>query len=319
MPREGVAILGGVPKSRKSWLALDLAVAVASGQPMLDGRRVQRGPVLYVALEDQEDDVRIRLRALGASRGLSPEDLDSLDLWVVGGTPLDLLDPGKVEEAMTRAVMAFHGKHGASIPPRFALIVIDPLRDAHGANEDSSTEMRPVLGALRMIQRSFGGTVLVTHHLSKGGGRPGGTVWERLRGSGAILGAVDAALMVDDVESPEPGRLTATLHTLLRAGRGSQPVTVTLTIEDERGEAKVARWTETPLPSRADGINHDADRIAAHLKGHADGLAVSRLREVIGGNDGRVKAAVAVLSAAGRVQVVQRGKSKVVRLAEPFG
>jgi len=319
LPRDGVAILGGVPKSRKSWFALDLGLAVASGQAVLGSRPVQPGPVLYVVLEDQEEDVRTRLRALGAGRGLTEESLAALDLWVVGGTPLDLLEPQKVEEIVARGVMALQHKHDGKVPQRFALIVIDPLRDAHSANEDSSTEMRPVLASLRGLQRALGGTVLVTHHLAKGGSRQGGTIWDRLRGSGAILGAVDAALMVDDPESDDPGKLTATLHTLMRAGRAASPFGVTLMIDDEDGEAIFARWTESALPTRSDGIASDAERIALHLQSHPDGLAMSRLREVIGGNDGRVKAAVAVLTTGGRAVIAERGKSRLVRLVAPSG
>lgn len=319
LPRDGIAILGGVPKSRKSWFALDLVIAVASGQAVLGGRPVQPGPVLYVALEDQKEDVRTRLRALGAGRGITEEELGALDLWVVGGTQLDLLDLQKVEEIVARGVMALHQKHPDQVPSRFALIVIDPLRDAHSANEDSSTEMRPVLASLRGLQRALGGTVLVTHHLSKGSSRQGGTIWDRLRGSGAILGAVDAALMVDDPDSPDPGKLTATLHTLMRAGRGTAPCAVTLTIDDDAGEAIFARWSEAALPTRSDGVANDAERIAIHLQAHPDGLAMSRLREVIGGNDHRVKAAVSALTVAGRVTTTQRGKATVVRLALPLG
>lgn len=155
--------------------------------------------------------------------------------------------------------------------------------------------------------------------MSKGGSRQGGTIWDRLRGSGAILGAVDAALMVDDPDTVEPGKLTATLHTLMRAGRGAAPFGLTLTIDDEAGEAIFARWTESALLTRSDGIANDAERIAVHLQGHPDGLAMSRLREVIGGNDGRVKTAVAVLTNNGRATIVERGKSKVVRLLAPSG
>ena len=50
---EGVGIVGGAPKCCKSWLALDLALSVASGTPALGTYAVPRaGPVLVFAAED---------------------------------------------------------------------------------------------------------------------------------------------------------------------------------------------------------------------------------------------------------------------------
>ncbi len=59
---EGVGILGGAPKSCKSWLALDVAFSVATGTPALGKYEVKTpGPVLIFAAEDQPQRVRSRL------------------------------------------------------------------------------------------------------------------------------------------------------------------------------------------------------------------------------------------------------------------
>ncbi len=60
---EGLSILGGKPKIGKSWLALNLAVAVASGGVAL-GERVEPGPVLYLALEDTPRRLKTRLESV---------------------------------------------------------------------------------------------------------------------------------------------------------------------------------------------------------------------------------------------------------------
>src|SRR5215203_4707030 len=44
---EGVTILGGKPKMGKSWMALGLAVAVATGGVALGTKRVEQGDALY--------------------------------------------------------------------------------------------------------------------------------------------------------------------------------------------------------------------------------------------------------------------------------
>jgi RecA-family ATPase len=58
---EGLTFLGGAPKVGKSWLGLALAVAVASGGFFLD-EPVERGDVLYCALEDPGRRLQQRLR-----------------------------------------------------------------------------------------------------------------------------------------------------------------------------------------------------------------------------------------------------------------
>lgn len=49
---EGVSLLVSRPKLGKSWLALDIGIAVAAGRFVLGDRKPEQGPVLYVALED---------------------------------------------------------------------------------------------------------------------------------------------------------------------------------------------------------------------------------------------------------------------------
>jgi len=70
--RRGEACVGFIvehPKGNKSWLSLDMAVAVASGTPCLGRFPVPRpGPVLVYAAEDHLDTVRTRLVGLCAGR-----------------------------------------------------------------------------------------------------------------------------------------------------------------------------------------------------------------------------------------------------------
>lgn len=68
----GLTILAGRPKIGKSWLALQIALAVASGGMVL-GERVERGPVLYLALEDTERRLKSRMQRQGWTSGLQVE------------------------------------------------------------------------------------------------------------------------------------------------------------------------------------------------------------------------------------------------------
>jgi len=61
---EGVSLLVGASKIGKSWLALDLAIAVASGGRFLGHIEVEAGEVLYLALEDTKRRLQNRLKTL---------------------------------------------------------------------------------------------------------------------------------------------------------------------------------------------------------------------------------------------------------------
>lgn len=66
---EGYTVLVGGPKLGKSWLMLDGCLAIAEGGLALGGIPVERGVVLYLALEDGDRRLQDRIRKL---RGTGP-------------------------------------------------------------------------------------------------------------------------------------------------------------------------------------------------------------------------------------------------------
>ncbi|MBM4319266.1 MAG: hypothetical protein FJ125_04720, partial [Deltaproteobacteria bacterium] len=68
---QAVGFIGGTPKSGKTWLALELAVAVASGRPCLGHYPVrQRGHVLVYAAEDTAGAIKQRTAGIATARGV---------------------------------------------------------------------------------------------------------------------------------------------------------------------------------------------------------------------------------------------------------
>ena len=61
---DGIAMLAGKSKMGKSWLAMQIAVAIASGRPALGQHQVDQGDVLYLALEDRQRRLQGRMRAV---------------------------------------------------------------------------------------------------------------------------------------------------------------------------------------------------------------------------------------------------------------
>src|SRR5262245_21155376 len=86
--QDAVGIVGGEPKCCKSFLALDLAVAVAAGVPCLRRFTVpDPGRVLLYAAEDAHPIVRRRLEGIAVAAGV---DLRNLDIQVITAPTLRL-------------------------------------------------------------------------------------------------------------------------------------------------------------------------------------------------------------------------------------
>ena len=98
---EAVGIIGGEPKCCKSFLALDMAVAVASATPCLRRFPVARcGRVLLFAAEDALTTVRVRLEGICIATDLRLADLD-LQVITAPTLRLDIeLDRERLEDTV---------------------------------------------------------------------------------------------------------------------------------------------------------------------------------------------------------------------------
>ena len=175
----GVGILGGSPKSYKTFLALDIAVSVASGTPCLDSYEIpQPGPALLFLAEDSAASAHERVAGLCQHRSI---DLDALDLFLLT-TPVLRLDSAVDCERLGATV--------ATIRPR--LLVLDPfVRIHHSIDENSAKDVSRLLSSLTELKRSYNLAILLVHHVRKNGsGHPG----QALRGSGDFRAWSDSNL-----------------------------------------------------------------------------------------------------------------------------
>ncbi|MFC1852589.1 AAA family ATPase [candidate division CSSED10-310 bacterium] len=177
---EAVGVLGGPPKSCKSWLGLDLSVSIASKTPCLGTFTVTRaGPALVYMAEDALPAVRERIQALCRHRSLPLQDLD---LFCIDAPAVRLDHPdhrNRLEQTIQK------------LDPRFLLL--DPFVRLHRADENSAQEMSSILGFLRELQRRFHLAVALVHHTSKKHhSQPG----RALRGSSDIHAWTDSSLFL---------------------------------------------------------------------------------------------------------------------------
>lgn len=179
----GVGFIAGEPKTKKSFLSLEMAISVASGHKMLSRFEVpQQGSVVLFNAEDRPTETRRRLERMCTARSIR---LDSLSIYIIDVPGLRLTDA-----AQMRALDATIAKL------RPALCVFDPFRNLFDGDEDKSDAVTGALNPLRMLQRRHETAVAVVHHMTKPSElkRRAG---QRMRGSGALHGWGDSNLYVD--------------------------------------------------------------------------------------------------------------------------
>src|SRR5664279_5623029 len=176
---QAVGILGGEPKCCKSFLALDLAVSVASGAPCLRQFPVRRsGPVLLFPAEDSLAMVRQRLEGIATAAQVP---FGSLPVQVITAPSLRL-DTATDRQRLSQTVQQQHP----------VLMILDPLIRLHQVDENDATQIAALLSYLRELQRTLQLAVLVVHHARKDShaSRPG----QALRGSSELHGWGDSNL-----------------------------------------------------------------------------------------------------------------------------
>lgn len=173
-----LAAIYGAPESGKSFLAVDMSMAIAGGIDW-HGRQVERGGVLYIAAEGAPG-LGKRFRAWKMDRCAQGRRFD-LHLM------RDDLNLAAEKDGGARAFV--HTVADELGPLR--LIVIDTLNQtAAGADENSAKDMGRYIASMKLLRNATGAAVVVVHHsgkdLSKG-----------MRGSTALLGAMDTTVEVE--------------------------------------------------------------------------------------------------------------------------
>lgn len=173
-----VSVPYGEPGSGKSVLAEDIGLHVAAGMAW-HGRKVLRSAVLYVALERAAVVAR-RALAFGLEHGLVAA---ALPFKMIRG-PLDFRDP-KVVTEIVATITDLAARYRC---PAGLLIVDTVSRALCGGDENSPKDMGQLIANLSRIQGDTDIHLLLTHH------QPAEK--ERMRGHGALLGAVDTTIHV---------------------------------------------------------------------------------------------------------------------------
>jgi len=173
LPATGLAAIYGPSGSGKSFLAIDLAAAIAEEREWF-GNRVKGAPVVYAALEG-EAGIQARALAWEAANGRE-----------LPAAMRPMLQPFKITDACDVASLA---ERVNELGPG-AVVFIDTLnRAAPEADENASKDMGQILEGAKALQRLTGGLVLLVHHTGK-------NAEAGMRGHSSLIAALDASVEV---------------------------------------------------------------------------------------------------------------------------
>ena len=276
-PAAAVGVIGGHPKSCKTWWGLELAVSVAAGTPCLGRFEVNRPArvIVYLA-EDPAHSVRERIDAIAQQHGVP---LQQLDLHVI---TIDRLRLDSIDHKRRLDVTL------ARLKP--TLLLLDPLVRMHDRDENHSHEITPILSALRVLQRRHNVAIALVHHARKNA--HGHHHGQSLRGSGDIFAWADVLHYLK--------RETKGIRLTVEHRSAPAPEPVLLDLVGEPPCLDVIADDSTSEPTLQDRILHTLARADVPLRR-------TELRGLLAVNNKRLGDALAALERLGRIRRTPNG------------
>jgi hypothetical protein len=183
---EGCSLLAGTPKLGKSWMVLEMALAVAAGGACLGGIDCEPGAVLYLALEDNLRRLRSRIRKVWSldidlPNNIVPDRLHFATEWPRANV-------GGIE-----AIRAWLAEHTDA-----RLVIVDVLamfKAISGKTDQTQYEADYLaVKALQEVASDTGVAIVIVHHTRKGAGDL--DPFEAISGTLGLSGAADTGLVL---------------------------------------------------------------------------------------------------------------------------
>lgn len=177
IPAKSWGFVAGEPGSGKTWLILDVALALATGRPLFDRFPVPRPrKVLLILAEDDEDAVRQRFVQLIEGHAMLRDWVeDRIQLLVRPGLSLDELR----EDLELEKLIADEG---------IDVVIVDPFAEVFHGEENDKAEVQAALSPYSELCDRLGITFILTHHYRKSSAERGHRLATRLRGSSYLVG-----------------------------------------------------------------------------------------------------------------------------------
>lgn len=175
LPAGGLVGLYAPPGVGKTFLAIDMALAIAADIPW-HGHAVTQGPVLYISAEG---GTGIGKRVSAWLRARKQPDNPPV-MWLTESLPV-YADSDSMDQLMHRVL------DETDLHP--TLTVIDTLARCFDGDENQQEDMGRFVGGVDRLRREFNSTVLIVHHTRLDG--------DRERGNTAFRGAADTMLYIE--------------------------------------------------------------------------------------------------------------------------
>jgi DNA primase catalytic core len=183
LSHERTLLLIGAPKTGKSMLALNLAIALASGTDWLGFEIPEPQNVMYLSAEGGPALLQERLKAMIPEVEIPS---DKLSFWWPEKENLHI---GAVETE-DRLIEAIRSR-------KVSVVMFDPLIKFHTVDENSSKEMSAVLKSFQRIRLETNVAMVIVHHSRKSGMNTKRGSAQEARGSSVLHGEVDAVAVLE--------------------------------------------------------------------------------------------------------------------------
>ncbi|ATC23713.1 AAA family ATPase [Caulobacter vibrioides] len=270
---QGLVVLGGKPKLGKSFMVLNLAVAVATGSEFL-GATCEAGDVLYLALEDTERRLKDRLTKMAG-----PADIARLDIIT------RLPDEDAMAAKTTDQWLA------AKPNPRLIIVdVLQKVRPALTRSDNSYAADYAAIAPWKDLADKHDICVVLIHHTRK---MPADDPLETLSGTNGLTGAADCIMVLD--------RSSAGVALV---GRGRDVEEFNSAV---RHDPKTGRWI---LLGDGDSVFRSDERtsILRALREGAEPMGPREIAEAVGAPDANVRKLLASMVRDGQVAKQKYGK-----------
>ena len=224
------AILAGPSKAGKSFLLMELCVAIAEGTTWL-GFPCSRGKVLYINLEIDNKSCIIRFQEIYKALGLPINGDGNIMVWPLRGKAKPL---SELSESIIQA----------SIDYQPDVVIIDPIYKIIAGDENSATDMGKFCNEIDRITKALGCSVIICHHHSKG---TQGQKKSIDRSSGSSVFARDPDAILDIIELEADTAITD------RIGPDATAWRLEMTLREFKDPAPVKFWFDYPVHR----VDHD--------------------------------------------------------------
>jgi putative DNA primase/helicase len=175
--RNTIGTMFGESGCRKTWLAIDLALSIATGTDFLGKFKVKQGKVFYV-ISEGASDFEDRATAWSKTRKVNLPSIDQLAYYPGA---YDFNDDNAVQSCLGHIEERLGGAD---------LIVLDTLAKNFNGDADKNADMGRFLNQMERLREETNAAVLVLHHTGWGN-------TDRERGGRAIRDNVDTSILVE--------------------------------------------------------------------------------------------------------------------------